>query len=642
MDILSDVKSIAPQQAELCALLPTLQFTTTKGIWHCPELVPVVADVATRVSTVQLDVQREVIQVDVPETLLQPMAPELSAVLFCKPLYLRDVLPLIVRYAVANNDSSAISLLSVNKALYQLWTHDSYISAPLLPGKLMMRHQWDMHDWIMKLSRRTEHPLREFMPHPHRPGISHNQYSVIEKDVDLSPHWKPTFVISAPTGTGKTVAIFSSALAMAKEDTDKLPFLIVSPPTVAYSVYQTLYGQMFGSADDMTVLYGRVNPNIDLSRYRFIIVSSYAIGRPSKAIKSLIAKIAKFRCVYVDEYDCAVGKSGAEFLNSLNTPMRIMLSATPIKSSYLQAETALYGFTAHAPTAAATLAANRGHTLTVNGNHMKAVTQYTQYRYSATGIWFPDYYQYDQLHLNASCGMGAKLLAVLQSRPRMLLYCTSREMMVHVERFIEISLPELPVYAVDGSSEKYRDRIAMFTNCQKGVMLTIVSTASRGLNIHQVVDTVVMIGAPMTIDANLQQCSGRLMRLGKKQECEMHLFDLPHDSDVLAMHTANRLTETMRWSPNTLAYISSRKSLMTEKRSDAMVRWGWGDHVVALSDRWVIDNITILMIADGEITIDNVMAYKSHFGIPARTPQFVDKWVQHYPQHEQLLRMMFQ
>lgn len=641
MDIVGITTSITAQQAELCAQLPTVHFTMSKGIWQCPELVPVVADTVTRVSTVQLEVHRETIHVEVPETLLQPMAPELSTMLFCAPLYLRDVLPLIVRYAVANNDSSAISLLSVNKALYKLWTQDGYISAPLLPGKLMMKHQWDMHDWIMKLSRRTEYPLCEFMPQPHRPGISHNQYSVIEKDVDLSPHWKPTFVISAPTGTGKTVAIFSSALAMAQEDTDKLPFLIVSPPTVAYSVYQTLYRQLFGPDDDMTVLYGKVNPNTDLSRYRFIIVSSYTMGRPSKVIKLLIAKIPKFRCVYVDEYDCALGKSGAEFLNSLNTPMRIMLSATAIKSSYLQAETSLYGFTAHAPTAAATLAANRGHTLTVNGNHMKAVTQYTQYRYSATGIWFPEFQEYDQLYLNASCGMGAKLLALLQSRPRMLVYCTSHEMLAHVELFIRTSLPELSVYAVNGSSEKFRDRIAMFTSCQKGVMLTIVSTASRGINIHQVVDTVIMIGAPMTIDANLQQCSGRLMRLGKKQECEMHLFELPNDSDVLAMHTANQLAETMHWSPYTLAYVSSRKSFASQTISNAMTAWGWGNHVAALPGAWCIDNVTILMILDGEITIDNAMAYRSHFGIIKQTPRFLNECLQRYPQHEQLLRMIF-
>lgn len=600
------------------------------------------AAVTPVVTTVQLDVQREVIHVEVPEILLQPMAPELSDMLFCNPLYIRDVLPLIVRYAVANNDSSAISLLSVNKALYRLWTRDSYISAPLLPGKLMMKHQWDMHDWIMKLSRRTHYPLREFMPQPHRPGISHNQYSVIEHDVDLSSHWKPTFVISAPTGTGKTVAIFSSALAMAKEDNIKLPFLIVSPPTVAYSVYQTLYRQLFGPDDGMTVLYGKVKPDMDLSRYQFIVVSSYTMGRPSKNIKSLITKVPKFRCVYVDEYDCAVGKSGAEFLNSLNTPMRIMLSATAIKSSYLQAETTLYGFTAHATTAAATLAANRGHTLTVNGNHMKAVTQYTQYRYAATGVWFPDFMEYNNLHLNPACGTGAKLLALLQSRSRMLLYCATHEMLARVEQFIRTSLPELSVYAVSGSSEKFRDRIAMFTSCHKGVMLTIVSTASRGINIHQVVDTVIMIGASRTLDSNLQQCSGRLMRLGKKQECEMHLFELHTESDVLAMQTANRLAETMRWSPHTLAYISSRRIYIDHNISEDMVTWGWGDHVAALTGPWCMANITILMMLDGEITVDNAKAYQCHFPNIKQSDAFVEKCIQSYPQYQQVIRLVFQ
>lgn len=603
---------------------------------HCNPCYP-------NITQVTLPVEKVVISVDVPELLLSPMPVEQSTRLFTGSLELRDVLPLIIRYAVYNDDGSAVSLLCTNKSLYNLWTRDHYISKPLLPGKLMLKHQWAMHDWIMNLARRSEYNLHDFMPVKYKGSIRPNMRRLYDDEADMNLYWKPTFVISAPTGTGKTVAIFSSALTMmADEPATKHRFLIVSPPTVADTMYRQLYRELYGPDDSIAVLYGKVDPDMDLTRYRFIIVSSYIIGRKQSKINKLIQDCGKFRCVYVDEYDCSVGENGVDFLNSIDTPMRIMMSASGVPENVSSSRAALFGFTDKSYNGSCLLEANRGYSFTVNGNHTKVVKEYTRYEYTATGVWFPSYPgDSEDIYYNRDCGTGALLLQVLRQRPHTVLYCTNKRHFAIISGFLTQAAPDLTVYPVNGSSVAHHKQIERFTQSDTGVLLTITSSAARGINLHGVVDTVIVIGNRSNVLMSEKQCAGRLLRLGQNKSCEIHLICLPSKSDVLVMRNAHELSGIKYWSPNVLQWMSTYcnvQKLQEEQPHSIYKSLGWDNHIIGMLSCFNAE-LLCAMLLDGHVDVSHVNVLREHdFGVGCHT---IKAFLRLHPQYTDLLTMIF-
>lgn len=297
---------------------------------------------------------------------------------------IQDMLPAILKYCTLNDRQSAFMLVSVNKAMRQVFFQDT-TCYPLRGGNILLSNQLTIYEWM--INRATERSrgqliFNEKLKIPMLNRIHPDAYWLvrrpktepIETPFDtlskVADDWANAFMISAPTGTGKTLSMLMAAetTIQAEEYLYKLinshghvlrhrafdlvtqdmsinldrardyfaqkghprnKVLIVAPPTVGCSVYRKEYHKFFPGRTDMKLFYGsEFVPGEDYSKYKYIIVSASAFIK-SESIMAELKRIHDFRMVIVDEFHYG-NKNMVTFIqNQISYDTLFLMSATP-------------------------------------------------------------------------------------------------------------------------------------------------------------------------------------------------------------------------------------------------------------------------------------------------------------------------
>lgn len=300
---------------------------------------------------------------------------------------LQDIIPNILKYCMLNDSISAYRLMRTNKTMRYLLEQDS-TCFPLKGGRLLFGNQMLIYEWMVHratmLSRGGPPPELK-IPKKYRRSYWFNRLGTtmvhVPSNAEATAHlmkvsagWKNCFVVSAPTGTGKTLSMLMAAetttsleshlydscnrtifrhheafnmvtqnmtvdTAGVKEyfgnrgkPVDKV--LIIAPPTVGCGVYRNEYQKFFPHRNDMKLLYGtEFVKGEDYSKYKYIIVSANAFGGKGE-ISDELRRIHNFRMVIVDEFHYGNAKMVDFLANAISYDTIFLMSATPPDTAY--------------------------------------------------------------------------------------------------------------------------------------------------------------------------------------------------------------------------------------------------------------------------------------------------------------------